>query len=697
MSRTTTSLAAIAAIAALGLAACSSGATTSSSQASASPSETTQATQASSVSIDANDGPVEIKLPVTRAASLDNRTFEVLQQWDVPLVAVPKKLIPSTVTAYNGEDIADVGMHRDPNLEALVAANPDLIISGQRFSKFDAQIKELAPDVPLINLEPREGKPFNEELIREVTDLGEIFGKQDEAKKLVDDFNASIERAKKAYDGSSTVMAVDVSGGNIGYVAPGKGRTWGPVFDLLGLKPALEVEGSTDSHTGDDISVEAIAEANPAWIFVLDRDAAITKDGSNTPAETVINDNAALQNVAALQNKHVLYAPNDTYTNESIITYTEIFNSIADAFEAAKKCPSDTQAGAAQRAAPAPRFPMTHSPTTTPPTGTATRETTPASSKRRPLALALATLAVAALLVLSLSTGEYSILSQDDGWQIFLAVRVPRTIALVLSGAAMSMSGLVMQLVTQNRFAEPSTTGTTEWAGLGLLVIMIVWPGAPILVRMTCAIVFAFVGTMVFFALLRRVSLRSSLLVPIMGMMLGAVVSAISTFLALETNTLQSVSAWFQGSFTSVYEGQYEVLWIVAVVVAIVFVMADRLTAVSLGEDIAVSLGVNYHRMILIATGLVAVATGVVTVVVGSLPFLGLIVPNLVSMSMGDNLRTNLPWVCLAGIALVTVTDLLARTIISPFEMPVSVILGVLGSFVFIALVLRQARKGATL
>ena len=335
MSRTTTSLAAIAAIAALGLAACSSGATAS--QSSAASSETMQATQASSVSIDANDGTVEIKLPVTRAASLDNRTFEVLAQWDVPLVAAPKKLIPTTVTVFNGEGVADVGMHRDPNLEALVAAEPDLIISGQRFSKYDAQIKELAPDVPLINLEPREGQPFNEELIRQVTDLGEIFGKQAEAKQLVDDFNASIERAKNAYDGSSTVMAVDVSGGNIGYVAPGKGRTWGPVFDLLGLKPALEVEGATDSHTGDDISVEAIAQANPEWIFVLDRDAAITKDGSNTPAETVINDNAALQNVAALQNKHVVYAPNDTYTNESIITYTEIFNSIADAFEAAKK------------------------------------------------------------------------------------------------------------------------------------------------------------------------------------------------------------------------------------------------------------------------------------------------------------------------------------------------------------------------
>ena len=336
MSRTTTSLAAIAAIAALGLAACSSGAAPS-SQPSAASGDTASATQASSVTIDANDGAVEINLPVTRAASLDNRTFEVLQQWDVELVAAPKKLIPSTITAFNGEGVADVGMHREPNLEALVAAEPDLIISGQRFAKFDSQIKELAPDVPLINLEPREGQPFDKELIREVTDLGEIFGKQAEAKKLVDDFNASIERAKNAYDGTSTVMAVDVSGGNIGYVAPGKGRTWGPVFDLLDLKPALEVEGATDSHTGDDISVEAIAQSNPAWMLVLDRDAAITQDGSNTPAETVISGNAVLQNVTAISTGQVVYAPNDTYTNESIITYTEIFNSLADAFEAAKK------------------------------------------------------------------------------------------------------------------------------------------------------------------------------------------------------------------------------------------------------------------------------------------------------------------------------------------------------------------------
>lgn len=309
--------------------------------------------------------------------------------------------------------------------------------------------------------------------------------------------------------------------------------------------------------------------------------------------------------------------------------------------------------------------------------------------------LAAGTIAVLALLGASLATGEYSILSHGDGARMFLAVRVPRTVALVLAGAAMAMCGLVMQLITQNRFVEPTTTGTTEWAGLGLLSVMIVAPGASVLGRMVVAVVFAFVGTMVFFTLLRRVSLRSSLLVPLIGIMLGSVVSAVSTFLALETDTLQSLGTWFQGSFTSVYRGQYEVLWIVLAVVAGVFAMADRLTVAGLGQDVATSVGVDYERVVLTATALVAVATGVVTVVVGSLPFLGLIVPNLVSMLRGDDLRSNLPWVCLAGIVLVTACDLLARTVISPFEVPVSVVLGIVGAAVFVTLILRRTGRSS--
>jgi len=301
---------------------------------------------------------------------------------------------------------------------------------------------------------------------------------------------------------------------------------------------------------------------------------------------------------------------------------------------------------------------------------------------------------VGLLVVLSLFTGVYDVVGAQDGGEMFAITRIPRTIALVLAGAAMAMSGLVMQLLTQNRFVEPTTTGTTEWAGLGLLTVMVLAPGASIVARMTGAVVAAFVGTMVFFLFLRRVSLRSSLIVPIVGIMLGAVVGSVSTFVALQTDMLQSLGVWFAGSFTSVLRGQYEILWIVALVGIAVFVVADRFTVAGLGEEVSTNVGLNYERIVLIGSGLIAVATGVVTVVVGNLPFLGLIVPNIVSMLRGDDLRSNLPWVCLLGIAVVTVCDLIGRTVIMPFEVPVSLVLGVVGAVVFIALLLRQRRRG---
>lgn len=300
---------------------------------------------------------------------------------------------------------------------------------------------------------------------------------------------------------------------------------------------------------------------------------------------------------------------------------------------------------------------------------------------------------VLALLAASLMVGQYDILGTEDGWEMFRATRVPRTIALVLAGAAMAMSGLIMQMLTQNRFVEPTTTGTTEWAGLGLLASFLLFPDGSVMTRMLLAVGAAFIGTMVFFAFLRRVTLRSSLVVPIVGIMLGAVVSAVSTFIALQTDLLQSLGVWFAGSFTSVIAGQYEILWVVLIVVIAVFFYADRLTAAGLGEDIATNIGLNYNRIVLVGTSLVAVATGVVTVVVGNLPFLGLIVPNIVSMLRGDDLRSNLPWVCLTGIGVVTLCDLLGRIVIAPFEMPVSVILGVVGAAVFIALIVGRSRN----
>lgn len=205
----------------------------------------------------------------------------------------------------------------------------------------------------------------------------------------------------------------------------------------------------------------------------------------------------------------------------------------------------------------------------------------------------------------------------------------------------------------------------------------------------------AFIGTLVFFGFLRFVTLKSSLIVPIVGIMFGAVISAVSTFLALRFNLLQVLGGWFMGSFTHIEVGRYEPLWSVLFAAIVVVIAADRFTVAGLGKDIATNVGLNYERIVLLGVGLVSLVTGVVTVVIGALPFLGLIVPNLVSMVRGDHLRSNIPWVFLAGIWVVTVCDLVARVVIMPFEIPISLVLGVVGSAAFIALLVHTRRAHA--
>ncbi|QXB17908.1 iron complex transport system substrate-binding protein [Corynebacterium coyleae] len=335
-----TALIALAAAGSLTLGACSNAeqaAETTTSVAATSEAATSATTDGSTVKVTDNYGEKEVPANPQRVVALDNRTFELLDAWGVKPVAAARDLVPNTIPGIaDDESIVNIGNHKEPNLEAIVAADPDVIVSGQRFRKYDEEIEKLVPNATLVEFEPRDGEPFDRELIRQTLALGDIFGKQTEAEQTVKEFTEAIERARSTYNPDQTVMAVNVSGGEIGYVAPGVGRMWGPLFDLIGFTPALQVENASNDHKGDDISVEAIADANPFWIFALDRDAAIKSAKDSPEALSVINDSAALQNVTAVKENHVYVAPKDTYTNESILTYTEILNDLADKFEAAK-------------------------------------------------------------------------------------------------------------------------------------------------------------------------------------------------------------------------------------------------------------------------------------------------------------------------------------------------------------------------
>src|SRR5699024_2745517 len=262
---------------------------------------------------------------------------KLLDDWGVELSAGAVSLMRADLSYQDAESVLDTGNHREPDLETIVEADPDLVITGQRYSQYDEDIAELAPDAAMVNLDPREGEDFGEELKRQVTELGTIFDKEAEAQAMVDEYDEAVSRVSAAYDSEDTVMGVITSGGDINYAAPTEGRTLGPVFDVLGLTPALEVDEASEDHQGDDISVEAIADSNPDWILVMDRDAGVSANSGEeyTPAQDLLADSAALQNVSAVEEGNIVHMPEYTYLDEGLATYTEFFSSVADSMEQA--------------------------------------------------------------------------------------------------------------------------------------------------------------------------------------------------------------------------------------------------------------------------------------------------------------------------------------------------------------------------
>jgi iron complex transport system permease protein len=279
--------------------------------------------------------------------------------------------------------------------------------------------------------------------------------------------------------------------------------------------------------------------------------------------------------------------------------------------------------------------------------------------------------------------------------QVLVASRIPRTLALVLAGSSMAVAGLIMQMLVRNRFVEPSTAGTVESASLGLLVVTMLAPQTPIFGKMLVAAAFAVAGTALFLRILREIPLRDVLLVPLIGIMLGGVIGAITAFFAYRYDLLQSLLAWTTGDFSGVLRGRYELLWIGFVFAIAAYLAADRFTVAGMGRDFTTNLGLNYRHVVSFGLIIVSLVTAVVVVTVGMIPFLGLIVPNVVSLMIGDNMRRSVPWVAVLGTIFVLVCDIIGRTVRAPYEIPIGTVVGVIGSILFLYLILRKRQNAS--
>ncbi|OOH89668.1 iron ABC transporter permease [Pasteurellaceae bacterium 15-036681] len=287
-----------------------------------------------------------------------------------------------------------------------------------------------------------------------------------------------------------------------------------------------------------------------------------------------------------------------------------------------------------------------------------------------------------------------NIFSQPEQTQLLFVSRLPRTLAVVLVGATLAIAGMVLQIVLKNRFIEPSMIGASQSAGLGILLTSLLFPTSALIVKMSLATLSALIGMGIFSLLLNRLPPYQHLMVPLVGIVFGNIIESISTFIAYETDSLQVLYIWFSGDFSGILAGRYELLWFTAGLGILVYIMADRLSIAGLGRNLSTSLGVNYRQMTWIALFIVAMITSVVVVTVGQIPFIGLVVPNIVSRLAGDRLRHNLPSVALFGANLVLFCDILGRIVNAPYEIPISTLFGVVGTLIFLYLLFKGKRNG---
>lgn len=300
------------------------------------------------------------------------------------------------------------------------------------------------------------------------------------------------------------------------------------------------------------------------------------------------------------------------------------------------------------------------------------------------------------LSVISLFVGVSSISPLDlldfgsEETQIFLISRLPRLVAILLAGAGMSMAGLIMQQLSRNKFVSPTTAGTLDATRLGILVSMLMFANASMIEKMAVAFVFALAGTFLFMQILNRIKFKDAIFIPLVGLMFGNILSSITTFFAYRADVIQNMSAWLQGDFSMVMKGSYELLYISVPVFIIAYLYANRFTVAGMGEDFSKNLGLKYRSIVNIGLTLVALITATVVLTVGVIPFLGLIIPNIVSIFKGDHLQKTLPHTAMLGAIFLLLCDILGRVLIYPYEISISLMVGVIGSFIFLFLLFRR-------
>lgn len=288
-----------------------------------------------------------------------------------------------------------------------------------------------------------------------------------------------------------------------------------------------------------------------------------------------------------------------------------------------------------------------------------------------------------------------SLLAGDlEQLEILLISRLPRLLSILCTGVGMSVAGLIMQQLCMNKFVSPTTGATISSAQFGILLALLFLPDSTLWGRAIFAFAAAVLGTWIFVWFIQRIQFKDMVMVPLVGIMFGNVIGGITSYLAYKYEMTQALSSWLVGHFSMVLRGRYELVYLVVPLVLLAFVYANHFNIVGMGRDFSKNLGVHYRLVLFMGLTIAALITASVVVVVGSISYIGLIVPNIVSMFKGDKIRGTLLDTALFGAVFVLLCDIIGRIVIAPYELPIELIVGILGSILFIGLLFYRLRYG---
>ncbi|MCO6390130.1 ABC transporter substrate-binding protein [Aliihoeflea aestuarii] len=226
----------------------------------------------------------------------DWAAFDNLDAMGIDVSGVPSTAMPPYLSDKLPVDVQTIGSLQEPDIEGIVASEPDLVILAARSR---TAYPTLSGFVPTIDL-----SVDNENLIDGVkanlTTLGEIFDRQDRADDLIAALDAKVGQARAAADGKGTGLVIVTNAGNLGVYGPGSRIAW--IYDALNVPSVFDDVDDRD-HGGDAISFEYLLETNPDWLFVVDRDAGIGSEG----AARALLDNELIHETNFWQNDRIVY------------------------------------------------------------------------------------------------------------------------------------------------------------------------------------------------------------------------------------------------------------------------------------------------------------------------------------------------------------------------------------------------------